>query len=162
MLLAVMVVLEYLDSLLNFRQVFSLALCGTVTFFIFKEFGNRTGFAFYISGSVLLFLIVPRMQIGVQYTTFFGAYSAIKTILDRKKPKWRAIFLKLLIMNFFAIIMYILIRLVFLGKELLDLTHNVFFLLAVGLSLQALFLVYDFALSYTLLLIQRRIYKLTS
>lgn len=159
MLLAIIVVVEYLDSLLNFRQVFSLALCGAITYFIFKVFGSKVGFAFYLSGSVLLFLIIPRMQIGIQYTTFFGAYSAIKTVLDKIRPKWTEICSKLLVMNLLAIIMYILIRLVLLGGELLDSGASAVFLLSGGLALQAIFLIYDFALSYALLFIQRRIYR---
>lgn len=78
------------------------------------EYGPRTAITQYIASAVLAVLLVPDPELSLFYALVLGPYPAEKMLLDRIHPavlRWAA---KLAVFNGAAVLMYALLRLVFL------------------------------------------------
>lgn len=78
------------------------------------EYGPRAALTQYAASAVLGLLLVPDPELSLFYAMVLGPYPVLKTVLDRLHPallRWGA---KLAVFNLAVVLMYALLRLVFL------------------------------------------------
>ena len=149
MLLAALVVIEYLDSLLPIRQVFSLAICGVIVWIVAEKYGSKMGFIFYLAAGILLSVLLPNKEKAIYFILFFGLYSCLRVFIARISLQWLSYVIKLLVMNALIFVSVFAISKILLDIDIIK-TDGYSFILIIGgmIALQAILIVYDFGLSF--------------
>ncbi len=138
------------------------ALAGIFAMVIVIEMHVGWAFAVYAVTAALSALIVPDKEAVLLYVIFFGYYPILKALIERIKLKAVAYLIKFAVFNAAVIGAY------FIALWLLSLPSDAFVIFGVSLPwvllilANAVFLVYDFALSGLVLTYYRRLHPLFS
>jgi hypothetical protein len=104
MLLAVLTGIAYLDSLLPVRQVYLLAFCGAIVFYVVQLYGRGFGFAFYLAACLMTGILLVDKFHALLFASFFGLAAVVKGLFPPQpafitvKALWQML-LRLFVMN---------------------------------------------------------------
>ena len=152
MLSALGVILLYVGSVIQVADLSMAVLASLLCVFAVIEYGKTAPWLVFGVTSVLSLVLLPQKTPAVVYTLFFGFYPILKERFERF-DRIRCIVFKELVFN--AALIVILLAMKFLFLEFTDIPFMLY-LIAIVLC-EAVFLVYDFALTR---LISLYVYKL--
>ena len=152
MLSALGVILLYVGSVIQVADLSMAVLASLLCVFAVIEYGKSAPWLVFGVTSVLSLVLLPQKTPAVVYTLFFGFYPILKERFE-KFDRIRCIVFKELVFN--AALIVILVAMKFLFLEFTDIPFMLY-LIAIVLC-EAVFLVYDFALTR---LISLYVYKL--
>ena len=152
MLSALGVILLYVGSVIQVADLSMAVLASLLCVFAVIEYGKTAPWLVFGVTSVLSLVLLPQKTPAVVYTLFFGFYPILKERFE-KFDRVRCIVFKELVFN--AALIVILLAMKFLFLEFADIPFMLY-LIAIVLC-EAVFLVYDFALTR---LISLYVYKL--
>lgn len=152
MLSALGVILLYVGSVIQVADLSMAVLASLLCVFAVIEYGKTAPWLVFGVTSVLSLVLLPQKTPAVVYTLFFGFYPILKERFE-KFDRIRCIVFKELVFN--AALIVILLAMKFLFLEFTDIPFMLY-LIAIVLC-EAVFLVYDFALTR---LISLYVYKL--
>lgn len=152
MLSALGVILLYVGSVIQVADLSMAVLASLLCVFAVIEYGKTAPWLVFGVTSVLSLVLLPQKTPAVVYTLFFGFYPILKERFE-KFDRIRCIVFKELAFN--AALIVILLAMKFLFLEFTDIPFMLY-LIAIVLC-EAVFLVYDFALTR---LISLYVYKL--
>ena len=152
MLSALGVILLYVGSIIQVADLSMAVLASLLCVFAVIEYGKTAPWLVFGVTSVLSLVLLPQKTPAVVYTLFFGFYPILKERFE-KFDRIRCIVFKELVFN--AALIVILLAMKFLFLEFTDIPFMLY-LIAIVLC-EAVFLVYDFALTR---LISLYVYKL--
>ena len=152
MLSALGVILLYVGSVIQVAELSMAVLASLLCVFAVIEYGKTAPWLVFGVTSVLSLVLLPQKTPAVVYTLFFGFYPILKERFERF-DRIRCIVFKELVFN--AALIVILLAMKFLFLEFTDIPFMLY-LIAIVLC-EAVFLVYDFALTR---LISLYVYKL--
>lgn len=152
MLSALGVILLYVGSVIQVADLSMAVLASLLCVFAVIEYGKSAPWLVFGVTSVLSLVLLPQKTPAVVYTLFFGFYPILKERFE-KFDRVRCIVFKELVFN--AALIVILLAMKFLFLEFTDIPFMLY-LIAIVLC-EAVFLVYDFALTR---LISLYVYKL--
>lgn len=152
MLSALGVILLYVGSVIQVADLSMAVLASLLCVFAVIEYGKTAPWLVFGVTSVLSLVLLPQKTPAVVYTLFFGFYPILKERFE-KFDRIRCIVFKELVFN--AALIVILLAMKFLFLEFADIPFMLY-LIAIVLC-EAVFLVYDFALTR---LISLYVYKL--
>ena len=152
MLSALGVILLYVGSVIQVADLSMAVLASLLCVFAVIEYGKTAPWLVFGVTSVLSLVLLPQKTPAVVYTLFFGFYPILKERFE-KFDRIRCIVFKELVFN--AALIVILVAMKFLFLEFTDIPFMLY-LIAIVLC-EAVFLVYDFALTR---LISLYVYKL--
>jgi hypothetical protein len=137
-LLAVNIILLLLSNIIPINTLFFMGLASLIISIVIMEYGFKMGLVFYISSSILSFLVLSNKLHCILYLFTFGIYGLIKYLIEKDKPFYMDILLKLIFANAVMVALYLLLR------TIVFIPMNIFTVIA----FQVTFLVYDYV--YTL------------
>ena len=152
MLSALGVILLYVGSVIQVADLSMAVLASLLCVFAVIEYGKTAPWLVFGVTSVLSLVLLPQKTPAVVYTLFFGFYPILKERFERF-DRIRCIVFKELVFN--AALIVILLAMKFLFLEFANIPFMLY-LIAIVLC-EAVFLVYDFALTR---LISLYVYKL--
>lgn len=152
MLSALGVILLYVGSVIQVADLSMAVLASLLCVFAVIEYGKTAPWLVFGVTSVLSLVLLPQKTPAVVYTLFFGFYPILKERFE-KFDRIRCIVFKELVFNAALIVILLAMKLLFL--EFTDIPFMLY-LIAIVLC-EAVFLVYDFALTR---LISLYVYKL--
>ena len=137
-LLALNIILLLLSNIIPINTVFFMGLASFLISIVIMEYGFKLGILFYIASSVLSFLVLPNKAQWLIYIFTFGIYGLIKYLVEKDRPFYIDILLKLVYANLSILSLYFMI------KGIIYIPINIFTILV----FQFAFLIYDYV--YTL------------
>ncbi len=137
-LLALNIILLLLSNIIPTNTVFFMGLASFLISIVIMEYGFKLGILFYIASSVLSFLVLPNKAQWLIYIFTFGIYGLIKYLVEKDRPFYIDILLKLVYANLIILSLY------FMLKGIIYIPINIFTILV----FQFAFLIYDYV--YTL------------
>ncbi|MEG1131544.1 MAG: hypothetical protein RSD77_04455 [Romboutsia sp.] len=137
-LLAVNIILLLLSNIIPMNTLFFMGLASLLISIVIVEYGVKMGIAFYIASSILSFLVISNKAQWLLYIFTFGIYGLIKYLIERDRPLFIDLFLKLIFANISVFALY------FILKSIIFIPVNIFTICA----FQIVFLIYDYV--YTL------------
>ncbi len=137
-LLALNIILLLLSNIIPTNTVFFMGLASFLISIVIMEYGFKLGILFYIASSVLSFLVLPNKAQWLIYVFTFGIYGLIKYLVEKDRPFYIDILLKLVYANLIILSLY------FMLKGIIYIPINIFTILV----FQFAFLIYDYV--YTL------------
>lgn len=152
MLSALGVILLYVGSVIQVADLSMAVLASLLCVFAVIEYGKTAPWLVFGVTSVLSLVLLPQKTPAVVYTLFFGFYPILKERFE-KFDRIRCIVFKELVFNAALIVILLAMKILFL--EFTDIPFMLY-LIAIVLC-EAVFLVYDFALTR---LISLYVYKL--
>lgn len=106
--------------------------------------GWQVGLAVWAVAGLLGLLLLPDKLNGLLFSLFFGLYPVVKSLLERKTPRWLSVLGKLAFFNAAAGVLVWGFGGLFLPALPWDLTGRIYLVFLLG---SAVFLVYDFGLT---------------
>lgn len=137
-LLAVNIVLLLLANIIPINTLFFMGLASLIISIVIMEYGFKIGLVFYIGSSILSFLVLSNKLHWIVYIFTFGIYGLVKYLIEKDRPFYIDILLKLAFAN------TVMIGLYFSFRTIVFIPTNIFTVIA----FQVAFLVYDYV--YTL------------
>lgn len=141
-LLAFTVVCIFLASVLPTSKLSLYVVSSFFVAVIILEYGEKSGWVFYVASAILTAIMVPRLQV-LPFTVFFGLYGLIKLYLERLHNRVAEYFLKFLYFN-----ICLALGLLFLKEFILDNLNMSLPIYAAIAAFEVVFLIYDYV--YTL------------
>lgn len=120
---------------------------------IVYEYKEKIAFTLYLAVSFLSLFLIPDKELSMMYILVFGLYTVFKFLVDKIKPRFLKVFVKILYSVASTSVCYLLLLIIFPIPILVDdfkgmTSLFIFLLLALFV---VTFLLYDFALSKLLL-----------
>ncbi|GAA0864234.1 hypothetical protein [Paraclostridium tenue] len=137
-LLALNIILLLLSNIIPINTIFFMGLASFLISIVIMEYGLKLGILFYISSFVLSFLVLSNKAQWLIYVFTFGIYGLIKYFVEKDRPFYIDILLKLVYANLIILSLY------FMLKGIIYIPVNIFTILV----FQFAFLIYDYV--YTL------------
>lgn len=137
-LLALNIILLLLSNIIPMNTLFFMGASSLLIAIVIVEYGVKMGVAFYIASSILSFLVISNKAQWLLYIFTFGIYGLIKYLIERDRPLFIDLLLKLIFANIAIGGLY------FILKGIIFIPVNIFTIVA----FQMAFLIYDYA--YTL------------
>ncbi|MGL5714423.1 MAG: hypothetical protein ACRCXT_19950 [Paraclostridium sp.] len=109
-LLGLNCILLLLSSMIPINTMFFMGLASLPISIIIMEYGKKTGAIFYIASIFLNFIVMPNKIHWVIYVCTFGIYGLIKYIIERDRPIYIDIALKLVFANLSVIVLYMILK----------------------------------------------------
>lgn len=132
---------------------------GFLMLIICKTFGAKSAFCVYFASAFLSLILVSQKECAVIYTLFFGYYPIIKQYLDKVKPKFLSVILKLLIFNA-CISLTEIICVYILGIPFFDDgVFSVSMIVVFAVLMNIVFIFYEIALKYFKIVYERKFEK---
>lgn len=133
-LLAINIILLLLTNIIPINTLFLMGLASLPISIVIMEFGPSTGIGFYIGSVILGYLVMTSKAQWLLYACTFGVYGIIKYAIERDRPIFIEMILKLLFANIVMIILSILLNaFVYIPINLISI-----------LTFQVIFIVYDY------------------
>lgn len=147
--LSMLIIVEYFDCIIPFKQVYLLSLCGAIVWFITAKYNGFTGLYFYFAGCILMFIFLPNKQNALYFTVFFGLYSVLKYFFNKIKPIWLSYLIRLFSMNLQIFLLFLITIILFSNYSAFAFNkyHYIIFLCMI-VVIQVIFIIYDFGLTY--------------
>lgn len=149
-LLALNIILLLLSNIIPINTVFFMGLASFLISIVIMEYGFKLGILFYIASSVLSFLVLPNKAQWVIYVFTFGIYGLIKYLVEKDRPFYIDILLKLVYANLIILSLY------FMLKGIIYIPINIFTILV----FQFAFLIYDYVYTLFIDYYEQRIRKI--
>lgn len=136
-LLGLNIVLLLISNLISINTMFFMGLASLIISVIVMEYGVNTGVVFYIASIILSFIVMPNKSQWLLYTLTFGIYGLVKYFIEKGRPIYTEIILKLIFANLVAVILYLIL------KNIVIIPINIITIIVY----QVAFLVYDYVYS---------------
>lgn len=149
-LLALNIILLLLSNIIPINTVFFMGLASFLISIVIMEYGFKLGILFYIASSVLSFLVLPNKAQWLIYIFTFGIYGLIKYLVEKDRPFYIDILLKLVYANLIILSLY------FMLKGIIYIPINIFTILV----FQFAFLIYDYVYTLFIDYYEQRIRKI--
>ena len=149
-LLALNIILLLLSNIIPINTVFFMGLDSFLISIVIMEYGFKLGILFYIASSVLSFLVLPNKAQWLIYIFTFGIYGLIKYLVEKDRPFYIDILLKLVYANLSILSLYFMI------KGIIYIPINIFTILV----FQFAFLIYDYVYTLFIDYYEQRIRKI--
>lgn len=109
-LLSLNAILLILVNLIPINTLFLLALASLPISIIIMEWGPLSGLTFYISSTILGFIVMTSKTQWLIYIFTFGIYGLIKYIIEKDRPIFIEYTLKLFFANISILMLYLILR----------------------------------------------------
>lgn len=109
-LLSLNAILLILVNLIPINTLFLLALASLPISIIIMEWGPLSGLTFYISSTILGFIVMTSKTQWLIYIFTFGIYGLIKYIIEKDRPIFLEYILKLFFANISILMLYLILR----------------------------------------------------
>lgn len=149
-LLALNIILLLLSNIIPINTVFFMGLASFLISIVIMEYGFKLGILFYIASSVLSFLVLPNKAQWLIYIFTFGIYGLIKYLVEKDRPFYIDLLLKLVYANLIILSLY------FMLKGIIYIPINIFTILV----FQFAFLIYDYVYTLFIDYYEQRIRKI--
>jgi hypothetical protein len=136
-LLGLNIVLLLISNLISINTMFFMGLASLIISVIVMEYGVNTGVVFYIASIILSFVVMPNKAQWLLYILTFGIYGLVKYFIEKGRPIYTEIILKLIFANLVAVILYLIL------KNIVIIPINIITIIVY----QVAFLVYDYVYS---------------
>ena len=136
-LLGLNIVLLLISNLISINTMFFMGLASLIISVIVMEYGVNTGVVFYIASIILSFIVMPNKSQWLLYILTFGIYGLVKYFIEKGRPIYTEIILKLIFANLVAVILYLIL------KNIVIIPINIITIIVY----QVAFLVYDYVYS---------------
>jgi hypothetical protein len=136
-LLGLNIVLLLISNLISINTMFFMGLASLIISVIVMEYGVNTGVVFYIASIILSFIVMPNKSQWLLYTLTFGIYGLVKYFIEKGRPIYIEVILKLIFANLVAVILYLIL------KNIVIIPINIIMIIVY----QVAFLVYDYVYS---------------
>lgn len=136
-LLGLNILLLLISNLISINTMFFMGLASLIISVIVMEYGVNTGVVFYIASIILSFIVMPNKSQWLLYTLTFGIYGLVKYFIEKGRPIYTEIILKLIFANLVAVILYLIL------KNIVIIPINIITIIVY----QVAFLVYDYVYS---------------
>lgn len=136
-LLGLNIVLLLISNLISINTMFFMGLASLIISVIVMEYGVNTGVVFYIASIILSFIVMPNKSQWLLYTLTFGIYGLVKYFIEKGRPIYIEVILKLIFANLVAVILYLIL------KNIVIIPINIITIIVY----QVAFLVYDYVYS---------------
>lgn len=136
-LLGLNIVLLLISNLISINTMFFMGLASLIISVIVMEYGVNTGLVFYIASIILSFIVMPNKSQWLLYTLTFGIYGLVKYFIEKGRPIYIEVILKLIFANLVAVILYLIL------KNIVIIPINIITIIVY----QVAFLVYDYVYS---------------
>ena len=134
MLLAIAVILLYLGNVLESSTLFFLALASFCSGIVQTEFGQKSGWVFWIANMLLGFIVVPQKLYMVTFAVFSlyillteMAWGCLCRRVEENKRNWLFIFIRLAVFNVMYLPLVLGMPKLFLGEGLLMKAGNLLY-----------------------------------
>jgi len=125
-----------LSSVIETNTLIIFAAAALIVGVVIVEFGGKSGALFYVASCILGFLLTFNKVEIITYILFFGIYSIIKYLIEKKAlNKVVEIAVKFIYFNISLLIMYFVVK--------MFITIQLYWWMILGV--QILFLIYDYA-----------------
>jgi hypothetical protein len=136
-LLGLNIVLLLISNLISINTMFFMGLASLIISVIVMEYGVNTGVVFYIASIILSFVVMPNKAQWLLYILTFGIYGLVKYFIEKGRPIYIEVILKLIFANLVAVILYLIL------KNIVIIPINIITIIVY----QVAFLVYDYVYS---------------
>ena len=136
-LLGLNILLLLISNLISINTMFFMGLASLIISVIVMEYGVNTGVVFYIASIILSFIVMPNKSQWLLYTLTFGIYGLVKYFIEKGRPIYTEIILKLIFANLVAVILYLIL------KNIVIIPINIITIIVY----QVAFLIYDYVYS---------------
>lgn len=136
-LLGLNILLLLISNLISINTMFFMGLASLIISVIVMEYGVNTGVVFYIASIILSFIVMPNKSQWLLYTLTFGIYGLVKYFIEKGRPIYIEVILKLIFANLVAVILYLIL------KNIVIIPINIITIIVY----QVAFLVYDYVYS---------------
>lgn len=136
-LLGLNIVLLLISNLISINTMFFMGLASLIISVIVMEYGVNTGVVFYIASIILSFIVMPNKSQWLLYTLTFGIYGLVKYFIEKGRPIYIEVILKLIFANLVAVILYLIL------KNIVIIPINIITIIVY----QVAFLIYDYVYS---------------
>lgn len=136
-LLGLNIVLLLISNLISINTMFFMGLASLIISVIVMEYGVNTGVVFYIASIILSFVVMPNKSQWLLYTLTFGIYGLVKYFIEKGRPIYIEVILKLIFANLVAVILYLIL------KNIVIIPINIITIIVY----QVAFLIYDYVYS---------------
>ena len=136
-LLGLNILLLLISNLISINTMFFMGLASLIISVIVMEYGVNTGLVFYIASIILSFVVMPNKSQWLLYTLTFGIYGLVKYFIEKGRPIYIEVILKLIFANLVAVILYLIL------KNIVIIPINIITIIVY----QVAFLVYDYVYS---------------
>ncbi|NME82719.1 hypothetical protein [Clostridium sp. SM-530-WT-3G] len=138
-LIALTIIVLYAASILPVSKLTVLTIASCFIPIAIMQTSLKNTIVIYVASSLLSLFLIP-INIALSYILFFGIYGIIKYYIEKSKNLIIEIILKLIIFNILCSIIYFTVKNIFILPSTLPV-----WIIVIGA--QAIFLVYDYALS---------------
>lgn len=136
-LLGLNILLLLISNLISINTMFFMGLASLIISVIVMEYGVNTGVVFYIASIILSFIVMPNKSQWLLYTLTFGIYGLVKYFIEKGRPIYIEVILKLIFANLVAVILYLIL------KNIVIIPINIITIIVY----QVAFLIYDYVYS---------------
>ena len=109
-LLGLNIVLLLISNLISINTMFFMGLASLIISVIVMEYGVTTGVVFYIASIILSFVVMPNKSQWLLYTLTFGIYGLVTYFIEKGRPIYTEVILKLIFANLVAVILYLILK----------------------------------------------------
>jgi len=125
-----------LSSVIETNTLLIFAVAALIVGIVIVEFGGKNGVLFYVASCILGFLLTFNKVEIITYILFFGIYSIIKYMIEKKvQNKVVEVAVKFIYFNISLLIMYFVVK--------IFITIQLYWWMILGV--QILFFIYDYA-----------------
>jgi len=151
---AAMFMLSFIESLTYAAP----AIVGAFVVLVVVEAGKKWASAVYVTVSLLSMLLISNKEAAIMYAAFFGYYPILKAALEERAKKWLEWIVKIAVFNAAIVASYWAVKtLMGIGLEAFGAGFlGRYAVPALLLAANAVFLLYDFALTQYVTLYVRR------
>ncbi len=153
--LALTVIILYVESIAPTGRLSLYALSSVFVSILIVESGIKPGWLFYLSSSLVSFIIVPDKLALVPYIVFFGLYGIVKYYAERQKYIWLEYTIKFLYFNLCVVLAYFIIKNLFT----IQMKFNLHWWLII-IALQIFFFLYDYVYSLIIQYYRKRLRRI--
>lgn len=156
---AISVVLLFFGGVIYiFAYVVPIVL-GLLMMMLKKTLKTSSAVSVYVATSILSFMIVPDKETVLLYIMFFGYYPIIKASLDKIKPKFLSVLVKILLFNVSLIAIELICVYVFGIPFFEDGAFSISLLILFVFLMNFLFVMYEYILKHSLVIYERKLEK---
>ena len=153
LLVALTVVVLYATSLFSISTLSLLTIASCLIPISIIRTSIKNTILVYIASSILSFILIPKINIAIYYTLFFGIYGIVKYFIEKARSMILEILLKLISFNILLGITYLI------TKSFLNVIYPSISLWLLWIASQVVFLIYDYALTLAISFFLRRFNK---
>ncbi len=154
---AVAVMLLFVAGMLPTGWMGATAVAGIAVAVAVSAAGYATGVMCWLASGLLALLLVPAKQVSVLFLCFFGVYPILKNLLERGKLRFLEYLLKLGWFELALLLLYRLCYALFFQPVAEQWTESFSLYTAIAVTGGGIFLLYDYALSKILALLEKRV-----